>query len=111
MNGADAAVQRDDEGYLIYPDDWTPELAVSLAGEEGLTLTDEHWAALGFVREHYAAYGVTRDVRHVAKHLATHLGCNKKTGKAQLFHLFPYGYVQQTCKIAGMQRPRAWSTG
>ena len=28
-----------------------------------------------------------------------------------LFDLFPYGYVKQACKIAGMQRPRAWSTG
>ena len=29
----------------------------------------------------------------------------------RLFELFPYGYVQQACKIAGMIRPRAWSTG
>jgi tRNA 2-thiouridine synthesizing protein E len=28
-----------------------------------------------------------------------------------LFVLFPYGYVKQACKIAGMRRPRAWSTG
>ena len=24
---------------------------------------------------------------------------------------YPYGYVKQACKIAGMRRPRAWSTG
>ncbi len=24
---------------------------------------------------------------------------------------FPYGYVKQACRIAGMKRPRAWSTG
>ena len=35
----------------------------------------------------------------------------KQHAKAQLFQLFPYGYVQQACKIAGMQKPRAWSTG
>ena len=29
----------------------------------------------------------------------------------KLFELFPYGYVKQACKIAGMRRPRAWSTG
>ena len=29
----------------------------------------------------------------------------------RLFELFPYGYVAQACKIAGMKRPRAWSTG
>ncbi|WP_231363566.1 TusE/DsrC/DsvC family sulfur relay protein [Thioalkalivibrio sulfidiphilus] len=29
----------------------------------------------------------------------------------RLYELFPYGYMQQVCKIAGMRRPRAWSTG
>jgi len=38
-------------------------------------------------------------------------GFEKKTAKQYLFKLFPYGYVKQACKIAGMQRPRAWSTG
>jgi tRNA 2-thiouridine synthesizing protein E len=28
-----------------------------------------------------------------------------------MFELFPYGYVKQACKIAGMKKPRAWSTG
>jgi len=28
-----------------------------------------------------------------------------------VFELFPYGYVKQACKIAGMKKPRAWSTG
>ena len=36
---------------------------------------------------------------------------HKRTHQARLVELFPYGYVKQTCKIAGMKRPRAWSTG
>lgn len=35
----------------------------------------------------------------------------KKQAKKLIFELFPYGYVKQACKIAGMMRPRAWSTG
>jgi len=34
-----------------------------------------------------------------------------KDAQKKLFELFPYGYVKQACKIAGMRRPRAWSTG
>ena len=34
-----------------------------------------------------------------------------KDAHKKLFELFPYGYVKQACKIAGMRRPRAWSTG
>jgi TusE/DsrC/DsvC family sulfur relay protein len=104
-------VQRDSEGYLINPDEWSHELASSLAREEKLVLTDEHWVAITFMRSYYAERGITPDIRHVAKHLGTHLGCDKKRAKARLFELFPYGYVMQACKIAGMKRPRAWSTG
>lgn len=104
-------VQRDDEGYVVNPDDWSRELAVSLADEENLVLSEEHWVTIRFVRDYYAEHRIAPDVRHVAKHLAAHLGCDKKTGKARIFALFPHGYVQQTCKIAGMKRPRAWSTG
>ena len=105
------SVQGDDESYVVNPDDWSRELAVSLAREEGLELNEAHWVAITFVREYYAEHGITPDIRHVAKHLAAHLGCDKKIGKARIFELFPHGYVQQTCKIAGMRRPRAWSTG
>ncbi|HEX7454933.1 MAG TPA: TusE/DsrC/DsvC family sulfur relay protein, partial [Gallionella sp.] len=46
--------------------------------------------------------------RHVMKHLAEQLGTASRNA---IFELFPYGYVKQACKIAGMKRPRAWSTG
>jgi len=104
-------VARNEEGYLIDPDDWTPELAVLLAAEEGLELTDEHWVILTYVREYFTAHQITPDIRHVAKFLAESSGCDKKAGKQKIFDLFPYGYVKQACKIAGMMRPRAWSTG
>jgi len=105
------SAQRDEEGYVVHPGDWSRELAVALAAEESLSLTDEHWMVITFVRDYHAEHGITPDIRHAAKHLATRLGCDKKAGKARIFALFPYGYVQQTCKIAGMKRPRAWSTG
>ena len=35
----------------------------------------------------------------------------KEEAKQLVFELFPYGYVKQACKIAGMKKPRAWSTG
>lgn len=111
MTTRELTLERDDEGYLVNPEDWSPEVAIALAGEEELTLTDEHWTAIDFVRAYHAEHRVTPDMRHVAKHLSSCLGCDKKAGKARLFELFPYGYVQQTCKIAGMMRPRAWSTG
>ena len=102
---------RDEEGYLIRPDEWTPQVAEALAREEEIVLTPEHWLVIGYVREYHAEHGITPDIRHVARYLAQQHACDKHEGKAMIFELFPYGYVQQTCKIAGMKRPRAWSTG
>jgi TusE/DsrC/DsvC family sulfur relay protein len=111
MSTGETAVPRDEEGYLIEPDDWSAALAQTLATEEDLTLTDDHWTILNFVRDYFAENLITPDIRHVARYFAEQAGCDKKAGKARIFELFPYGYVKQTCKIAGMKRPRAWSTG
>jgi tRNA 2-thiouridine synthesizing protein E len=111
MRNPDREVRRDDQGYLFDPDDWTPQLAHNLATEEGLELADEHWLVLQYIRDYHDDHGITPDIRHAAKFLGEQRGCDKKQGKALIFELFPYGYVKQACKIAGMRRPRAWSTG
>ncbi len=104
-------VERDDEGYLFDPENWTTGLAEAFAREEHIELIDEHWIVLRFVRDYYADHLITPDIRHAAAHLAQATGIDAKAAKRRIFELFPYGYVKQTCKIAGMKRPRAWSTG
>lgn len=102
--------ERDVEGYVIDPENWNKELAYQLAAEEGLKLGQNHWPILCFMREYWGEHKVAPDVRHVLKHLVEHHGIDKRTAKIHLFGLFPYGYVKQACKIAGMQHPRSWST-
>jgi sulfur relay (sulfurtransferase) DsrC/TusE family protein len=46
----------------------------------------------------------------VIRFLADEVGAGS-VARQRLFELFPYGYVRQACKVAGMRRPRAWSTG
>ncbi|MGD8514332.1 MAG: TusE/DsrC/DsvC family sulfur relay protein [Granulosicoccaceae bacterium] len=102
---------RDVEGYMVDPDDWNETLARELAAEEDLKLTDEYWPILHFMRKYWQEHKIAPDVRHVMKFLAEERGIDKKQAKQHLFTLFPYGYVKQACKIAGMKRPRVWSTG
>ena len=110
MNNTHHAV-RDIEGYLLAPEDWNEDIARELAAEEHLELTDNYWQVLGFMRDYWHEHRVAPDVRHVVQHLAEQHGYDKKFAKRQLFKMFPYGYVKQACKVAGMQRPRSWSTG
>lgn len=103
-------IETDAEGYLINPDDWNETVAMQLAAGEGVSLGDEHWQVLRFMRGYYDDHRVAADARFTVKFLAEDLGYGRKA-RNHLFQLFPYGYVQQACKIAGMQKPRAWSTG
>jgi len=103
-------VPVDDQGYLIDPADWNEQVARELARQESIVLSEEHWAVIRFMREYYEQHHIAPDARHVMKHLAkVKGGC--EAGRNDLFVLFPYGYVKQACKIAGMRKPRAWSTG
>lgn len=98
----------DDEGYLIDPLAWNEEVAREFALQENIQLVEDHWDAINFMRRYYTENQVAPDVRHVTKHLAERLGTEARN---KIFELFPYGYVKQACKIAGMKRPRGWSTG
>ena len=97
----------DDEGYLVDPADWNENLSRVMARQENIELGDAHWVAIHFMRDFYQEHQVIPDVRFVTRHLMERLGGSRNL----VFELFPYGYVKQACKIAGMKRPRGWSTG
>ncbi len=101
------APQTDAEGYLINPADWTEDWAKAKARELGIDLIDDHWQAIRFMRAFQEEHQVSPDARFVMRHLTEARGA----GRNRLFELFPYGYPGQACKIAGMKRPRIWSTG
>jgi tRNA 2-thiouridine synthesizing protein E len=107
---AELDVPTDDEGYLIDPADWDEAVAAELARREGVQLTPLHWEVLRFMRRFHDERQVMADARFVIRFLAEEQGLGESARK-RLFDLFPYGYVKQACKIAGMRRPRAWSTG
>jgi tRNA 2-thiouridine synthesizing protein E len=103
-------IDTDDEGYLVDPADWNEAIAGELARRENLQLGPLHWQVIEFMRRYLDQRQIAPDARYVIRHLAEEVGLGEEA-RAKLFELFPYGYVRQACKIAGMRRPRAWSTG
>jgi tRNA 2-thiouridine synthesizing protein E len=95
---------RDNEGFLLEPGTWTPAIASLLAAEEGLALTPSHWAVIDFIRAWYADTESVPEARRVIQHLAEADG-DKRAAKQALYELFPHGYGQQACRIAGMRKP------
>lgn len=94
----------DNEGYLLDPTDWSEDVAQELARRENLALSEERWAVVRFVRDWFETRQAVPEARHALKAMQTALGRDKATRK-YLYQLFPYGYGQQACKIAGMRKP------
>jgi tRNA 2-thiouridine synthesizing protein E len=99
---------RDAEGYLLDPADWNQEVAQALGQEMDIPLNDDHWDVISFMRSYFDEHQIAADARYVIWHLDQRY---PGAGRKRLFPLFPYGYASQACKVAGMRRPRAWSTG
>lgn len=99
-------VLTDSEGYLRDLGDWSEDFVRALARQEDLTLTDEHWAVIRFLREFYAEHGVQAQVRVMIKHF-TELWGEARGSNHYLHELFPRGGPQkQGNRLAGLLRTK-----
>ena len=100
------AVPTDVEGYLLDLSDWSEDFARALAREEGLTLTDEHWQVIAFLREYYQEHGVQAQVRVMIPHFEALWG-PARGNNHYLHDLFPVGGPQkQGNRLAGLLRTK-----
>ena len=90
-------IHVDDEGFLTSYDEWSPELAKTLAANIGLDLTDEHLAVITFLRADYQQQGETATLRRVS----TVGGFPTK----KLFELFPKKPAKKMSYVAGLPKP------
>ena len=92
-------VERDEEGYLKNPDDWTEEIAAMLAEETGIgSLTNQHWKVLHFMRQDFKERGQIPTIRRI-----------KNAGGVpikEVYALFPDGPAKKAAKIAGLGKPQ-----
>jgi tRNA 2-thiouridine synthesizing protein E len=101
---AGKVLDTDNEGYLTDPSVWSEELALQIASGESLEMNEDRWEIVRIVREHYEHTTCVPELRKVLKALREQSGPEKGTRK-HVYYLFPYGYGQQACKIAGMRKP------
>jgi len=105
------SIRRDEAGFLMDPDDWDQAVCAFIADEENIVLSKGHMAVIEFIRDYLDKHSIAPDARFAFAFLAEQRNQNKTQARKYFFELFPYGYVKQACKIAGMRQPRAWSTG
>ena len=102
-------IQVNDEGFLSDPSEWDEDLARTLAtqidealGAElaaaiGITMTDEHWKAIRFLRQDYAEQGETASLRRVST--------RGEIPVKRLFALFPKKPAKKMAYVAGLPKP------
>ena len=90
-------VHVDDEGFLTVYDEWSDDLAKTLATNIGVDLTDEHWKVIRFLREDFPQQGETATLRRVST-----LG---GVATKRLFELFPKKPAKKMAYIAGLPKP------
>jgi TusE/DsrC/DsvC family sulfur relay protein len=99
-------VLTDPEGYILNMDEWSEGYALALASQESLTLTDEHWDVIKFIRDYYEEHGVQASVRDMVKHFREAWGAEK--GNSRYLHdIFPMGGPQkQGNRLAGIRKTK-----
>jgi TusE/DsrC/DsvC family sulfur relay protein len=90
-------IHVDADGYLTEYAEWTEDLALELAGQIGIELTDEHWRVIRFLREDFLAQGETATTRRVQV-------VGGVPVKEQ-FALFPKKPGKKMAYIAGLPKP------
>ncbi len=97
-------IETDKQGYLLNVSDWHQDLAVIIAEQEQITLTEDHWEVVNFVRNFYLTYKTSPAIRALIKALKAEFG-EEKANSRYLYRLFPKGPAKQATKIAGLPKP------
>ncbi|MFT4924879.1 MAG: tRNA 2-thiouridine synthesizing protein E [Phenylobacterium sp.] len=101
---AGQTLATDKHGYLMKLEDWNEAVALHIAGLENITMSDNHWEVVNFVRGFYQQYKTSPAIRMLVKAMAKQLGEDKGNSK-YLYKLFPKGPAKQATRIAGLPKP------
>ena len=98
--GVRNSIEMNPEGFLVDAQQWTPEVAETLATQVGIdSLTEKHWQVITFCREDAAKEGQAPGLRRISK--------LSGVGTKDLYKLFPKGPGKLAARIAGLPKPTA----
>jgi len=103
---------QDSETFSLYPSirlaelndqSWTRDKSAELAKNEGISLNDEHWAVIVYLRNYYLEHGLPRFARTTARALNQQFAA--QGGNKYLYGLFTGGPVTQGSRLANLRLP------
>lgn len=101
-------IELSEAGWLENLDEWSPEVANGIAGNENVELTDEHWDIINEARSYFEENAVVAEPRVFSKLMKKKYGADRSS-QQYIYSLFPYGLIKSANKIAGLPRPKGCS--
>ncbi|MCK7548499.1 TusE/DsrC/DsvC family sulfur relay protein [Marinobacter koreensis] len=97
--------ERNNEGFLEDAHTWTPDIAIVIAAEDNLDLSERHWEIIEFLRDFYNKHEVSPPSNRLfVKAVRESMG-EEKGNSIYLMQLFPGTPAKTACRIAGLPRP------
>jgi tRNA 2-thiouridine synthesizing protein E len=90
-------LQFDGDGFLTNPEVWNEAVAAAIATEDGIEMTEQHWAVVKLIRQNYEEKGNAPMIRTLCKETGLKL--------KDIYELFPLGPARGACRIAGLPKP------
>ncbi len=82
---------------------WNETLAEEIAYGEGISLSNDHWTVIHYLRAQFEAHGELVNSCKMVRELQKRF--KDKGGKKYLYGLFPKGPISQGCRIGGLPEP------
>jgi tRNA 2-thiouridine synthesizing protein E len=95
---AGKTVSVDKEGYLTDLSQWNKEIAIEIAKEEGVELTDKHFEVLTYLQDQQRKE-VALSIRSIGKSGVVDI--------KQFYELFPKGPLKISSRMAGIPKPKS----
>lgn len=93
----------DPESHLLDLEHWSPLVAHQRAAEDGIALTEEHFAVIYCLRERFRVRGPAASARELMRELDREFAA--EGGRRYLYDLFPRGPIVQASRIAALPLP------
>jgi tRNA 2-thiouridine synthesizing protein E len=98
-------IATDANGYLVNIEDWNEDVAMAMAENEGIALTEKHWDLLNYLRDEYINNsGHQPNTRSIVKAMSEKW--NEKIAQKDVYDLFPKDPSKQGGRIAGLPESR-----
>jgi tRNA 2-thiouridine synthesizing protein E len=95
-------LEANENGYLVSQDDWDQDVAEAIAAADGLTLTQDHWDVIEYLRDAFINHNGEQPNNRAILKAMQDKWAGRKVDNKTLFDLFPGNPSKQAGKIAGL---------